>query len=111
MNANNKFLAEARELGRLWAKTGLLKNLPKTASGVLLESQRLVNEMPVLDLDVAHGVMCDKCGDILDYFPPLDFDLTLPKRMVCRGCKKHFQAGWDEAEDMVRAELTGGHSD
>jgi len=47
---NARFLEEAKNLEAVWKKSGLLeglKDLPKwNRSGVLLESQRLTNEMP-----------------------------------------------------------------
>jgi len=59
MNANAKFLNEARELEGRWAKTGLLEGIgdydvkgkfhenryARSATAVLLENQRLINEV------------------------------------------------------------------
>lgn len=57
MNANSKFLNEARELEGRWAKTGLLENLDdkyvRSATAVLLENQRLMNEVSTDTGDIA----------------------------------------------------------
>ena len=48
MQANAKFLNEARELESRWAQTGLLENISdkytRSCTAVLLENQRLINE-------------------------------------------------------------------
>lgn len=57
MNANAQFLNEARELETRWAQTGLLEGLQdryvRSATAVLLENQRLMNEASTDSGDVA----------------------------------------------------------
>ena len=57
MNANARFLNEARELRKRWEKTGLLKNIEedyaKDTCAVLLENQRLMNEVSTDTGDIA----------------------------------------------------------
>lgn len=49
MNANSRFLNEAKELESRWGKTGLLEGISdryvRSATAVLLENQRLMNEI------------------------------------------------------------------
>jgi hypothetical protein len=60
MNANAKFLNEAKELDTRWAKLGLLEGIDKKysrqSSAVLLECQRLFNETGTWDC-------CDECRE------------------------------------------------
>jgi hypothetical protein len=57
MNANSKFLNEARELETRWGKTGLLEGIEdrfiRSACAVLLENQRLMNEVSTDTGDIA----------------------------------------------------------
>jgi hypothetical protein len=57
MNANARFLNEAKQLETRWAKTGLLNNIEdkyvRSATAVLLENQRLVNEASTDTSDIA----------------------------------------------------------
>ena len=57
MNANAKFLNEAKELEGRWAKTGLLSGIEdryvRSATAVLLENQRLINETATDTADIA----------------------------------------------------------
>ena len=57
MQANAKFLNEARELESRWAQTGLLENITdkytRSCTAVLLENQRLINETSTDSGDVA----------------------------------------------------------
>ena len=57
MNANAKFLNEARELETRWSRTGLLEGLEdryvRSACAVLLENQRLMNEVSTDTGDIA----------------------------------------------------------
>jgi hypothetical protein len=57
MQANAKFLNEARELESRWAQTGLLENISdkytRSCTAVLLENQRLINEASTDSGDVA----------------------------------------------------------
>lgn len=57
MNANAKFLNEARELETRWSRTGLLEGLDdryvRSACAVLLENQRLMNEVSTDTGDIA----------------------------------------------------------
>ncbi len=57
MQANAKFLNEARELESRWAQTGLLENIndkyTRSCTAVLLENQRLINEASTDSGDVA----------------------------------------------------------
>ena len=57
MQANAKFLNEARELESRWAQTGLLENIndkyTRSCTAVLLENQRLINESSTDSGDVA----------------------------------------------------------
>ena len=57
MNANARFLNEAKQLETRWAKTGLLSNIEdkyvRSATAVLLENQRLVNEASTDTSDIA----------------------------------------------------------
>lgn len=57
MNANAKFLNEAREMEARWGKTGLLEGIEnryeRSATAVLLENQRLINEASTDTGDVA----------------------------------------------------------
>jgi hypothetical protein len=57
MNANSKFLNEARELEGRWGKTGLLEGIEdryiRSATAVLLENQRLMNEVSTDTGDIA----------------------------------------------------------
>jgi len=57
MQANAKFLNEARELESRWAQTGLLENIndkyTRSCTAVLLENQRLINESSTDTGDVA----------------------------------------------------------
>lgn len=57
MNANAKFLNEARELEGRWKKTGLLEGIQdrytRECTAVLLESQRLMNEHATDTSDIA----------------------------------------------------------
>lgn len=57
MNANARFLNEAKELEQRWGKTGLLENITdrhvRAATAVLLENQRLINEASTDTGDVA----------------------------------------------------------
>ena len=57
MNANSKFLNEAREIETRWKKTGLLEGIQdryvRSATAVLLENQRLMNEVSTDTGDVA----------------------------------------------------------
>ncbi len=57
MNANSKFLNEARELESRWGKTGLLEGIEdryiRSATAVLLENQRLMNEISTDTGDIA----------------------------------------------------------
>jgi hypothetical protein len=57
MQANAKFLNEARELEHRWEQTGLLENIndkyTRSCTAVLLENQRLINESSTDTGDVA----------------------------------------------------------
>ena len=57
MNANARFLNEARELETRWNKTGILRGIEdpyvRSATAVLLENQRLINETSTDTSDVA----------------------------------------------------------
>jgi len=57
MQANAKFLNEARELESRWAQTGLLENIndkyTRSCTAVLLENQRFINESSTDSGDVA----------------------------------------------------------
>jgi len=57
MQANAKFLNEARELESRWEQTGLLENIndkyTRSCTAVLLENQRLINESSTDSGDVA----------------------------------------------------------
>jgi hypothetical protein len=57
MNANSRFLNEARELESRWTKTGLLEGIEdryvRSATAVLLENQRLINEVSTDTGDIA----------------------------------------------------------
>ncbi len=57
MQANAKFLNEAKELESRWAQTGLLENIndkyTRSCTAVLLENQRLINEASTDSGDVA----------------------------------------------------------
>ena len=57
MNANAKFLNEARELESRWGRTGLLNGITdkhvRSATVVLLENQRLINEVSTDTSDIA----------------------------------------------------------
>jgi hypothetical protein len=57
MNVNSKFLNEAKELETRWGKTGLLEGIDdryvRSATAVLLENQRLINEVSTDSGDVA----------------------------------------------------------
>jgi len=57
MNANSQFLNEAKELETRWAQTGLLEGIQdrftRSATAVLLENQRLMNETSTDTGDVA----------------------------------------------------------
>ena len=57
MNANSRFLNEARELETRWKQTGLLEGIQdryvRSATAVLLENQRLMNEVSTDTGDVA----------------------------------------------------------
>lgn len=57
MNFNSRLLAEARELEGLWSDTGLLKGLNdkdvRSTTAVLLENQRLFNEVATDTSDIA----------------------------------------------------------
>jgi hypothetical protein len=57
MNANARFLNEAKELEARWAKTGILKGIEcpyvRSSTAVLLENQRLINETATDTADVA----------------------------------------------------------
>ena len=57
MNANARFLNEAKELETRWAKTGLLEGIEdryvRSATAVLLENQRLINEVSTDTADIA----------------------------------------------------------
>jgi hypothetical protein len=57
MNANARFLNEAKELERKWSRTGLLRGIDnryeRSASAVLLENQRLMNEISTDTGDIA----------------------------------------------------------
>jgi len=57
MNANARFLNEAKELEGRWAKTGLLEGIDdrytRAATAVLLENQRLINEVSTDTADIA----------------------------------------------------------
>lgn len=57
MNANSRFLNEARELESRWGKTGLLEGIEdryvRSATAVLLENQRLMNEVSTDTSDIA----------------------------------------------------------
>jgi hypothetical protein len=57
MSLNSAYLNQAKELENRWAKTGLLKGIDDTharaATAVLLENQRLINEVSTDTADVA----------------------------------------------------------
>jgi len=57
MNANSRFLNEAKELESRWKKTGLLEGIEdryvRSATAVLLENQRLINEVSTDTGDIA----------------------------------------------------------
>lgn len=57
MNANSRFLNEAKELETRWGKTGLLEGIQdryvRSATAVLLENQRLMNEVSTDTGDIA----------------------------------------------------------
>ena len=57
MNANARFLNEAKELETRWNKTGILKGIEdpyvRSSTAVLLENQRLLNEVSTDSSDVA----------------------------------------------------------
>ena len=57
MNANSRFLNEAKELEGRWSRTGLLEGIKdryvRSATAVLLENQRLMNEVSTDTGDVA----------------------------------------------------------
>lgn len=55
---NDRFLIEAIEIEKKWSKTGLLSGIRNRSSraitAVMLESQRLVNEMPIEKKNVSN---------------------------------------------------------
>lgn len=57
MNANAAYLNEARQLERRWSQTGLLNGIEdratRSVTSVLLENQRLINEMSTDTSDIA----------------------------------------------------------
>jgi len=57
MNANSRFLNEAREMEGKWGKTGLLEGIDdryiRSTTAVLLENQRLINEVSTDTGDIA----------------------------------------------------------
>lgn len=57
MNANARFLNEAKELEGRWARTGLLEGIEdrytRAATAVLLENQRLINEVSTDTADIS----------------------------------------------------------
>ena len=57
MNANSKFLNEAKDLERRWSQTGLLEGIKdkyeRSCTAVLLENQRLMNEVATDTSDIA----------------------------------------------------------
>ena len=57
MNANSRFLNEAKELETRWGRTGLLEGIEdryvRSATAVLLENQRLMNEVSTDTGDIA----------------------------------------------------------
>jgi hypothetical protein len=57
MNANSRFLNEAKEVQKKWASTGLLEGLDdeyvRSTTAVILENQRLFNEMSTDTSDIA----------------------------------------------------------
>lgn len=57
MNVNSRFLNEAKELESRWGKTGLLEGIQdryvRSATAVLLENQRLINEVSTDTSDIA----------------------------------------------------------
>jgi hypothetical protein len=57
MNANSRFLNEAKELESRWGRTGLLEGIEdkyaRSATAVLLENQRLMNEVSTDTGDIA----------------------------------------------------------
>ena len=57
MQGNSKFLNEARELEGLWSQTGLLEGISdkyiRSATAVILENQRLMNETSTDTSDIA----------------------------------------------------------
>lgn len=57
MNANAKFLTESKELVSRWGTTGILNGITdpniRSATAVLLENQRLINEVSTDTSDVA----------------------------------------------------------
>lgn len=57
MNVNSRFLNEAKELETRWTKTGLLEGIDdryvRSATAVLLENQRLMNEVSTDTGDIA----------------------------------------------------------
>lgn len=57
MNANSRFLNEAKELETRWGRTGLLEGIQdrfvRSATAVLLENQRLMNEVSTDTGDIA----------------------------------------------------------
>lgn len=57
MNMNSQFLNEAREIESQWAKTGLLDDIDnrfeRSTTAVLLENQRLINEVSTDTSDIA----------------------------------------------------------
>src|SRR3972149_9209545 len=57
MNVNSQFVNEARKIETQWAQTGLLKGIDdrfeRSATAVLLDNQRLMNEVSTDTADIA----------------------------------------------------------
>lgn len=95
MNMNSRYLNEAKELEKRWAKTGLLKGLSKkylrSSTAVLLESQRLMNEQSVKELPPCTSIFCPRCGAILKECAASEFYKDDPKRFKCEVCHGYFR--------------------
>lgn len=87
---NEKYLKEAAELEKRWAKSGLLHGMlgrwDRASTAVLLESQRLINEESTKNLPGAKTRFCPSCGALLNICQYDD------KRCDCPVCHGHYRA-------------------
>lgn len=102
MEVANKFLQEARECEAKWMKTGVLDGLSdkdRLTTSVLLEGQRLINELP--DGPVPREFLDNAARIMAGQWIASPLATTGPERSVFRFVKRPTQTDWGALQEEI----------